>query len=180
MKIPFFLIPLTLIVGCGQAQSAASTQEIVVGPPSLNFTEFSGCSDIAVLGKNREYTEILMVEADRATLNLSGQQTWFSIEDGIAGLHVYLEQSNTEIEPMKRFRACDDQGFPDVPKPKRWEAVSGKVGISVVAAPVGSAPDTGRASIILKDVKLQDPKSGEIRSVEALEMKGVAVGWFPG
>lgn len=186
------LISISFSIGCGKFKAIrehhdkkdglAENMEIAeVGDPELNFTKRCGCRDFAVYATNPDYTEIFVIGINRKDLGVTTVEKTFEIgKESLQNIDAYIEQSNPDIPPYQRFYICDDVYYPDAPKPKHWKAISGILKIKIST----DTPDPGRkeysATVSAQNIEIQDPETGEIRTIEQFDFNEVSVGWFPG
>lgn len=163
------------MMSCGTNSSQSTLSD-----PSFDFTETSGCGDLVAYAKNPSYTEILVIAASRTKLGLSTTETSFDLSETREGLEVYAQQNRNDIDEAKRFSVCDDQIFPDAPKPKKWIAIEGRLKIKISNDTPRPGLEKYKIDFRLEKVKFKDSTSETVKKIDEIEFKETNVGWFPG
>ncbi len=149
-----------------------------ITPQSSMFTGPSGgCGDFVVYRFNGDATLAVSVRVNEEAIPFIGRPV---------SLDITSEPENVAVEVLQ-FRApaldyfCDDVGG-DPPIIANWAAVSGAVVVEnnpgIPPQEVSSA--THKVSVVLKNIRLKNAKSGEIVELHELEIRNVWVGWLAG
>lgn len=149
-----------------------------ITPQSSMFTgQSGGCGDFVVYRFNSDKTLAITARVNEKAMQLTEQPV---------SLDITSDPKNVAVEVLQ-FRApaidyfCDDVGG-DPPPVAKWAAVSGTV---VVESNLGVPPQdfsnaTHKVSVVFKNVRLKNSKTGEIVELHELEITNVWVGWLAG
>lgn len=178
------VVALMVLVGCSPSPAPAvgtapvAAQPTLVTPQAELFIQDpQGCGDFFVYRFDASRTLAITVRVDERRLDFTKQPVLVHIQPGESVAAVNVLQFR-EV-PHEYF--CDDV-LGDPPPIAEWTAVSGTILIERSADP---PPDefrnaTHKISVLLKDIQLQNIKTGQSATISVLQLNNVWVGWLAG
>ena len=167
----FLLLLVAGAAGCGVTGSEERA-------PELSYkTNGSGCANLMVYVENAARTEVLVVDADRDSLQLTTVPQTFIIEEKAGLLDLYIDLYR---QPRNNTEYCSDIMMPGANHlQERWRAIAGSVSISISDADLPFNTPY-KANVRLSNIIFVDPTGARSVTLGSLAIDSVTVGWLPG
>ncbi len=176
----FLLIVIIIFSGCNKNNTSNSVNSNIqtselqkTDLSSYNFVgETKGCGNFLVYKATKDKTKVLRIEVNERKLNLTKEPQTFDIAETKL-INIRIDNFGQETYE-NRFDYCYD-AITAKPKPKIYQAVSGKIIIS-------KSKDTDpfyEVTLMLKEIKF-DTSDAKPFTIQQFEIKDVQVGFSMG